>query len=420
MIKVMEGLTAAKSGLSEPIDAEKLQSWQISKIREAALRAMEKNTFYQRRFARSDVGKITSLGALERLPLTDCGELAGGFENFLCEPRKSLSRITSLRTSGSTGEPKRICFTENDLANMVHFFSCRIVPVIGSGKRLLIMMSNSTYGSIADLLKKGTEKAGFPAEIIGSVTDTAQAASLIKDGDAIVGLPADIFALANLYPALRPASVLLSADFAAPRLLEKIRNNWHCRIYTHYGLTETCFGCAVQCADGSSHHIRHEDLLIEIIDPQSGRQLPPGSEGEIVITTFGHEAMPLFRYRTGDISSLEVGRCPHCGSMTPRLRAVKGRLKNRIPIGDSYISIEKTDSLLYGMEGLISYSPRLSRKNGAAELELDVQMTEKFDIDKAIQAVKNEFKELKSVSINKIDGYNVLKSKKNIILSEIS
>lgn len=72
------------------------------------------------------------------------------------------------------------------------------------------------------------------------------------------------------------------------------------------------------------------------------------------------------------------------------------------------------------MEGLISYSPRLSRKNGAAELELDVQMTEKFDIDKAIQAVKNEFKELKSVSINKIDGYNVLKSKKNIILSEIS
>ena len=88
MIKVMEGLTAAKSGLSEPIDAEKLLSWQISKIREAALRAMEKNTFYQRRFARSDVGKITSLGALERLPLTDCGELAGGFENFLCEPLK--------------------------------------------------------------------------------------------------------------------------------------------------------------------------------------------------------------------------------------------------------------------------------------------------------------------------------------------
>ena len=414
LLTVMEKLTGEKTGLTLPIDPDALSLRQMDKIKAAAARASETNPFYKDRFANCDISGITSPFDMANIPFTEQSEISCGADNFLCVPAKMLSRITSLNTSGSTAQPKRIFFTDSDLANMVNFFSERIVPVVGDGKRLIIMMSNSTYGSIADLLKKGAEKSGISAEIIGHVTDLARFAPLIRNGDSIVGLPSDIFALSKTYPALRPSSVLLSADYAAESLIDSIRESWQCRVYTHYGLTEVCFGCAVQCADGSAHHIRHEDLFFEIIDPKTKEILPYGMEGEIVITTFGHEAMPLFRYRTGDISSLEAGECQHCGSRMPRLGKVRGRVQNRIPLGDSYISIEKTDEILYSSCGLISCKPQLEVSERGAVMRLTVQADASFDSDSTVRKIKDAFPELADVKIENTPHYNVLTGKRRL------
>ena len=414
LLNVMEKLTCEKTGLSFPIASDELMSWQIGQIKAAALRAMSVSEFYKERFTNCDIGAIQNVRDMQRLPFTEQRELLEGSDNFLCVPAKMLSRITSLNTSGSMAKPKRIFFTDKDLLNMVNFFSERIVPVVGDGKRLLIMMSNSTYGSIADLLKKGTEKSGIGAEIVGHVTDPALFASHIRVGDALVGLPSDIFALAKLYPNLRPSSVLLSADYAAKSLVDAIRESWQCRVYTHYGLTEVCFGCAVQCADGSFHHIRHEDLFFEITDLNTGEILPYGAEGEVTVTAFGHEAMPLFRYRTGDISSLEIGACPYCGSEMPRLGPVRGRVQNKIPLWDTYISIERTDDIMYGMKGLISYRPKLEMSEQGAKLNILVQADSSFEVCSAAAEIKNAFPELADVKLELTPHYNVLTGKRSL------
>jgi hypothetical protein len=129
---------------------------------------------------------------------------------------------------------------------------------------------------------------------------------------------------------------------------------WRCRVATHYGLTEAGLGCAVQCRARQGHHLRDAELLFEVVDPDSGRALAPGEPGEIVITTLRHEAMPLVRYRTGDLGRLLPGPCP-CGGPLPLLGPVEGRLGAGAP------SIGQLDDLLCAQPGLRAFTAGLRR-----------------------------------------------------------
>jgi hypothetical protein len=120
-------------------------------------------------------------------------------------------------------------------------------------------------------------------------------------------------------------------------------------------MTETGFGCAVQCGAKEAHHLRHSDMLVEIIDPRTGRQLPPGLEGEVTVTTFAHEAAPLLRYRTGDVASAVDGTCP-CGEVFPRLGKVKGRADNFIcRRKNGGVSLGEMDETIYDFDGVLGY-----------------------------------------------------------------
>ena len=109
-------------------------------------------------------------------------------------------------------------------------------------------------------------------------------------------------------------------------LRERIAGLWRCEVFSHWGMRETCLGGGVECAAHDGHHLRHADLLIEILDPESGVPLPFGRRGEMVISTLRREAMPLFRYRCGDLSHLIAAPCV-CGSRLPRLGAVQGHYR---------------------------------------------------------------------------------------------
>lgn len=373
MISALESLTAEITGFSTPIDDKVMLSWQLSQIRAAMRRAAEKNTAYAKRFAAVDISAIDSYEALRLIPFTYPEEIAAEPEVFNCEAGRNIARITSLRTSGSLGAPKRIYFTERDLQRTVRLFEMGMAPIIGTyGKRCLVMMSDASPGSIASLLKEGVERSGVPTVIYGNIRDIDNAAGAVCRGDTIVGIPAQIIHLCRKYPWLRPESVLLSADYVPAPAAHAIRKLWRCRVYTHYGMTETCFGCAVQCRESGAQHLRHDSLLIEIVDPASGRQLDFGREGEVVVTAFANEAMPLFRYRTGDIASLSTVRC-ECGSSLPRLGRVRGRLKNRMEIDGFQFCIEALDDVLYNNPGLWRYETEIIGGGDNKELLIKVQ-----------------------------------------------
>jgi phenylacetate-coenzyme A ligase PaaK-like adenylate-forming protein len=287
-------------------------------------------------------------------------------ERMLCVPLGDVARIRTIQTSGSTGAPKRIWFTGPDLERTAAFFAAGMRPLVREGERCVIMMSADTPGSVADLLRRGLERIGV-CSVIHGVIQGAGAVEAAEGGDCLVGLPAEIFWLCRTAPELRPKTVLLSADYISPAIITAIEETWRCRVFTHYGLTETGYGLAVQCCARGGQHIRLDDYLVEIINPATGEKLPPGQEGEIVLTSLYCGALPLIGYRTGDIGSLSAGPCG-CGSPLPRLGPIRGRRENL----ERPVNIHRLDDLLFSLPGIRGY--RAARDGGTLRLLVEGEL----------------------------------------------
>ena len=100
-----------------------------------------------------------------------------------------------------------------------------------------------------------------------------------------------------------------------------------------YGLSEIVGpGVSAECVEvGQGAHVQEDHFLVEVIDPQSGQPVGPGVEGELVFTTLTKEALPMLRYRTGDVSSIDPSRC-ECGRTTARMARIRGRIDDMLII----------------------------------------------------------------------------------------
>jgi phenylacetate-coenzyme A ligase PaaK-like adenylate-forming protein len=326
----------------EPFTPEGLEKYRREKLEETVRRVRKNSPFY-----REYEGQFT-----------DADTIAAQGERMLCVPLGDVARIRTLQSSGSTGVPKRVWFTEGDMERTVSFFSWGMRPLVREGETCLAMLSNDTPGSVADLLRRGLARNGVNCVIQGALQGTEAALKTLlqaaADAQCYVGLPAELFWLCRSAPYLHPETVLLSADYVPDSITKVLAEEWGCRVFTHYGITETCYGLAVQCNAQGGHHIRLDDYIVEIIDPVSGGEVPPGEDGEIVLTSLNSEAMPLLRYRTGDIGSILSEPCG-CGSVLPRLGKIRGRreyLKNRL-------NIHILDDLIFTLPDIMGYRAAL-------------------------------------------------------------
>ena len=265
------------------------------------------------------LGPLPALDALSRLPFLTPETLRREGRRLVCVPASEVARIVSLRSSGTTGEPKRLYFTRGDLERTVAFFAEGMGWMAAPGDRVAVLMPCAAPDGIGDLLCRALRLLGASPLPIGVRPDLAALAQeLLSDPpQVLVGFPWQVRLLCLLAPALRPRAVLLSADYIPETLPALIENRWNCRVLAHFGMTETGYGCAVEhpCAPGMV--LRADELIAEIVDPTSGAPLPPGRPGELVLTTVRREAMPLLRYRTGDLAELDdsgrisrvFGRC---------------------------------------------------------------------------------------------------------------
>jgi phenylacetate-CoA ligase len=118
-----------------------------------------------------------------------------------------------------------------------------------------------------------------------------------------------------------------------------------------YGLSEMCGpGVAAEClAARDGLHVQEDHFLVEVIDPESGEHLPEGDDGELVFTTLTKEALPLIRYRTGDIGSVTTAPC-ECGRTTARIRSLRGRLDDMLIIRGVNLFPSNIEHLLLGID----------------------------------------------------------------------
>ena len=293
------------------------------------------------RWSAAGLRPLRALSELAELPFTTADDL-----------RPGVARMVTVSTSGSTGAPKRLAFSDAELARTRDFFAVGMAQMVTAGQHVAVLLPGAhrprgitdlLAGSLApqgvrvtacmelaDLLLCVPEQApeGAAARLAAVRAAWQALAATAPAGLGLVLLPRQMECLWRAFPQTPPGlcAALCAADWLDPGLRLQVEQSWDCLVLDHYGSTESAFAGAVQCRCREGRHVRALDLLLEIVHPVTGKVLPAGETGELVITTLQRRAMPLLRYRTGDMASLLDGPCA-CGSPLPRLGPVLGRIE---------------------------------------------------------------------------------------------
>jgi phenylacetate-coenzyme A ligase PaaK-like adenylate-forming protein len=378
-ITPLEGLTAKKLGAesSKPLTLAAIHRHQMDKLAETLAYVRTKSPFYREKFAH-----IASLDGVDEekfaaLPFTSEEELRRQGEEMLCVSQDEVARIITMQSSGTTGPPKRLFFSEDDLEQTLEFFHYGMQALVAPGERVLILLPGRTPDSAGDLLARGLARMAVSSRIHGLVADPEAAARELAAHpcEVILGFPVQILALARCAAALkidigRIRSVLLCSDYIPRAVCQTLGELWQCRVFSHYGTVETGLGGGVECEALKGCHLREADLFFEVICPRTGAVLPPGEFGEIVFSTLHRRAMPLLRYRTGDSGRLLAGSCP-CGSSIRRLDRVRGRINQVRQLNNGgTLSMADLDEALLPVPGILDFQAVLGRAANHDQLTL--------------------------------------------------
>lgn len=358
---------------------------------------VDNSSFYRKKWGQRTA---SSWEEFTTLPFSSPEEVREDPEAFVCVNPKEIARIITLRTSGSQGKPKRIYFTEEDLIRTADFFEKGMQFLIAPGDRVTVYMEGPGRFSVGGLMKEGLARIGSETRVHGLIRDMEAAAADGEATDCFIGVPSQMYGLAVHAPHLRPKAVLLSADYVPESVCGFLEKTWKCKVYTHWGMTETGYGGGVQCGAREGYHLRDDDLLIEVIDPETGRTVADGEYGELVLTTLRRKGMPLIRYRTGDLGRMLYEPCG-CGCLKPRLDKVEGRLDDCLRLsGGEILSMHLLDELIFAVEGVKDFEAEVRKTAGEKEekLTLAVFVLEKDGMteDEVLQlhkTVKNLLKE---------------------------
>jgi phenylacetate-CoA ligase len=187
---------------------------------------------------------------------------------------------------------------------------------------------------------------------------------------------------------LSPAELSLKKALlvAAPlpsAVRQEIETHLKVKIATAYGITEVMGpGLAYSCAAAQGFHFSADHFYPEIVDPQTGAVLPPGEEGELVITTLSTVAFPLVRFRSGDRTRLVADPCP-CGRTLVRLGEIRGRVDDLFSVGGIKVHPEQVERLLKDMLGghPPKFSWQVAVEDGLEILDIELTVEEDFFSD---------------------------------------
>ena len=301
----------------ETLPRERLAENQLERLRLLVARVRERVPLYRERLAGVEPGDLGSLDDLRLLPLTRKDDLRDAYPlGMLAVPREALARIHA--SSGTTGKPTVVAYTAADL-ELFGRVNARALAMAGVEPGMTLHNAYG-YGLFTGGLglHAGGERLGANVvPVSGGMTQ--RQVTLIEDlrPDAIACTPSYALTLASAFEERDVSPDDLSLRFAVvgaepwtERMRVEIDTALGVRTTNLYGLSEV-IGPGVSCEcveERAGSHVNEDHFLPEIVDPESGEPLPDGEEGVLVLTTLTKEALPLVRYWTGDICSLQNGR----------------------------------------------------------------------------------------------------------------
>ncbi|QJT07870.1 phenylacetate--CoA ligase family protein [Oceanidesulfovibrio marinus] len=388
----------------ETLPREDMEALQLRRLKDLCERVYARVPFYKKKFDEAGItpADIRSLNDLQYLPFTEKQDLRNHYPyGMFAVPKENIVRLHA--SSGTTGRATVVGYTQRDLDIWAECIA-RSLMMAGATRRDII---HNAYGYG---LFTGGLGVHFGAEKLGATVvpvsggATRRQISLLKDfGPTVICCTPSYMIF--LHETAREMGIdfrelpLKIGVFGAEPWTDEMRRDIEAKTgitaVNIYGLSEVMGpGVSMECHEAQcGMHIYEDHFLPEIIDPSNGKAMGPGETGELVFTTLTKEGIPLIRYRTKDLSSLNYTPCV-CGRSTVRMDRIKGRSDDMLIIRGVNVFPSQIESLLLETAGLTPHYQIIVRREGPLDtMEVQVEVDEKMFSD-AIKNLQHREREL--------------------------
>lgn len=315
-----------------------LKEEQFAVLKERFKTLKDRSPFYAKKFEGIDLGDVQTQADFEALPFSEKADLRDAYPLGLAAvPESEIVRIHS--SSGTTGTPVIIPYTQQDVIDWaVQFARCYEMAGITKDDRIQITPGYGLWTAGIGF-QLGAERLGAMAVPMGP-GNTDKQIRFMKDMQSTVLCATSSYALLlaeeiakrGVRDELNLKRAVIGSERWGHKMRQRIANELGVKIYDIYGLTEVYGpGIGVSCDYECGMHVWDDYCYFEIVDPKTGKVLPDGEIGELVITTLRKEGAPLVRYRTHDLSRIIPGEC-ECGSPFPRIDTLIGRTDDMVKV----------------------------------------------------------------------------------------
>jgi phenylacetate-CoA ligase len=372
----------------ETLPVQDIKRLQVQRLKETIKRA-EAIPFYQERLNTALVhpDKIVSLDSIRFLPFTTKGDLRKNFPyGLLAVPLEECVRVHA--SSGTTGSAVAVLHTENDIETWSNLVA-RCLYGVGV-RRSDVFQNIAGYGLFTGGLgfHYGAQKVGALVIPASAGNSKRQVNLMIDFGTTVIHImPSFALYLIRVFENMgidpikdtKLRIMFLGAEPHSEETRKRIEELYGVDAYNSYGLSEMNGpGVSFECHLKEGLHIWEDSFIVEIIDPKGDEPVPPGATGELVYTTLAREAMPLIRYRSGDLAYFFSDPCS-CGRTHRRISRIQGRVDDMIIWKGVNILPMQIESVLMDIPEIKgSYMVVLETDNGVDRMTIKIEVGDAY------------------------------------------
>jgi phenylacetate-CoA ligase len=382
---------------AECMSKDEREELQLKNLQKVVKRAYETVPYYHKRF--DEVGvkpeDIKTMDDIHRLPFTTKDDLRDAYPfGMFAVPRREIVEVHT--SSGTTGKPTVSGYTKKDIEIWSEVMA-RGLTMFGATEDDIIQNTHG-YG-----LFTGGFGVHYGAQNIGatvipiSTGQTRRQIEIMKDFGTTILIVTPSYGLYLAEVAeeegldndeMKLKAVGFGAEMWTEEMRQEIQRRFNAPAYNIYGLTEIIGpGVALECPKQDGLHVMEDHFYPEIIDQRSMKVLSEGEKGELVLTTLTRHGMPIIRFRTKDITSLQSGTCP-CGRTMIKMDRITGRTDDMLKIRGVAVFPSQIEKALLKIDGLEPhYQIIVTRPQHLDELEVQVETSAELFSDEVKELV---------------------------------
>ena len=356
-------------------------------------------SFYGKKLQEAGISEVHSSEDFEKLPFSEKADLRDAYPlGLMTAPEEEIVRIHS--SSGTTGKPVIIPYTRKDVEDWAIMFArCYETAGITNKDRIHITPGYGLWTAGIGF-QAGCERLGAMAIPMGPGNTDKQLemmenlkSTVLCSTSSYALLLAEEIAKRGMKDRIHLKKGVIGSERWSAKMRERISTELGIELYDIYGLTEIYGpGIGINCEHNTGMHYWDDYIYLEIIDPVTGKTVPDGEQGEIVITTLVKEGAPLIRYRTHDLSRIIPGTCP-CGRSYPRIDVIAGRTDDMMKIKGVNVFPPQIEEILAAFPEISSeYQIRISHLEGKDTMRIYVESTGDVDFNDLARRIAEKVK----------------------------